>query len=210
MNIMHRIDTPMDAFRMAESVFSLIWCTKKAEEFIIDDIKNLVVNYQNGLKSGWCYENAMFLHLFLNNYNRPSCLYNYGIKNTRFTHAIVLVEFKEEYYPIDPYFCRCYTDGSNILTIKQLFEKIKLKDFDSITTLYGTGVKKAYLNDQTTEFTGKDFADQIMKDWVDNFDYNNIMLKEFGHTHHLELMTIKIEKVRILRKGSGELYYEFF
>ena len=210
MRFISRIDNPMDAFHMAESVFNLIWCTEKAEEFIIDNIKNLMVNYQSGMKSGWCYENAMFLHLLLNSYNRPSYLYNYGIKNTRLTHAIVIVEFEGEYYPIDPYFCRCFTDGSNILTIKQLLEKIKLRDFDSITTLYGTGFKKVYSNNQTTEFTGKNFTDQVMNDWVDNFDYNNIMVREFGHTNPLELMTRKIEKVRILRKWSGELYYEFF
>lgn len=207
----YRIDEFKNVVKLVEHVYTFLINPEEAEDFKLDSLENLMEQYSTKKRSGWCYENAMFLHLLLNQYNRPSLVYNYGINGTRMSHAIVLVEFNRKYYPVDPYFCKYFRDNNyNILDFDNLIKLINNSEFEKILPVYGESKKQIYVNGSFVNMKGFDFEKQIMKDWVDNFDYVNIMDKEYGSINPLNLMKSKLNYTRLLRKISGDFYFEFF
>jgi len=211
LSYIYKVDIPEDSLKIAELIFSVISSPEVAEEFRIDDLKILFEEYISKKKAGWCYENAMFMHLILNEYNRPSYVYNYGIEKTRLTHAIVIVNINGIEYPMDPYFCKCYVNDNNeFMSFDDIINHIENKNCDKIKSLYGNGLKAVYMNGSYKMLNGENFEKKVYEDWINNFDYNNMMMKIFNSTNPLNLMKYKLNRARIVKKIFGEPYYEFF
>lgn len=214
LDTLRRIDNFSDALKLSSFVFSLIPHYTKDRQPI--DVCKDVFQYYKLFKEnkffGWCHSNALYLHLLLKKYGRESYVYNYGLKDSDFTHVVTVVTIKESQYLFDPYFNRCYVDEeNNPLSFNELLKKI-ITDPESVKSVYGGGKKAVYFedNEKFMWMSPQDFEISVLNVWRTLLDFDKTMAENFNNINPLMLIPQKIEKTNLLMKLSGEPYLEFF
>lgn len=206
-----KIDTFEDAIKLSGFVFSLISHSDNVESIDINEsLLGLYHKFKKKENFGWCYTHALFLHLLLMEYNRESCIYNYGLNEYELSHAVTLLTIKGKRYLLDPYFNRYYVDEKGkYLTFEQLLNNIKKSK--KIKTVYGDEKKEVeQQEDKFEEWSPQRLVDSVIDSWKKNKDMNKIMKKKFNSIDPLMLLTVEIERVIVLKKASGAKYFEFY
>ena len=205
-----KVDTIEDAVELSDFVFSLIPHSGDVKDFDVNrDVVQLYGDFKRKLRFGWCYHNAMYLHLMFQLFHRDSYVYDYGLADLQITHAVTILTLNDQEYLIDPYFSRYYVDeNDNPIPFPRLVELAE-KDPSKIKSVYGEK-KKQVKQGEFVRWTPQEFEQSVLNAWEVQVDFKNNMMKAFGSTNPLCLLPKKIQKTRVLKKITGARYYEFF
>lgn len=198
------VNTFEKVFELNDFVFSLIPHNIMKEPL---DINKSWYEYYDLFKKkeffGWCYTNALYLLVILKQFGVDSYLYNYGIREKKFTHVVTIVTIKNTQYLFDPYFNRYYTDeNDNILSFSELLVKIKCVP-KNIKSVYGNSTKPVFQEGRGDfiDFTPQRLEESVINSWKVclGFDQDPLLL-----------LLRKIQRVSVLTDSHGAYYYNFF
>lgn len=208
----HKIDTLDEALALSNFVYSVVPHSQNVEiHYKYSDIRGIYNDFREKRKFGWCYANAMFLHLIYREFGRPSLIYDYGLASEKITHAVVLIRIRDVDYLIDPYFNRHYVNQSgDPYTYKSLIDAIKNGGIPNIRSKYGTSLKDVYLNGSFKKIDGKSFESSVLEGWRAIVNYDNVMTKRFGTLNSIVLLPLRNSSARILNNSDGNGYYEVY
>lgn len=207
----NKIDTFEDIVALCRFVYNTVPHDNKKSEFI-QDVKVMYHLYTTKKDFGWCHANASFLHLLINEFNRESSIYNYGIEKGSLTHVVVCVTIHGIKYLVDPYFARYYVSSSgDPLTYSSLMGLIAKGKYDKIHNKFiDNCVKEVKQGDYFVGIKPEDFYKMVFNSWIVCCDYKKIMLETVGTVNPLALLPLKLQETRVLKKVDGSPYLEFF
>lgn len=205
-----KMDDLLNIAQLSDFIYSLIPHGPDTGIDIGLPIPQIYHQFKNKEKSGWCLMHAMFMHLILHEYGRPSYVYDYGLKELEITHAVVIVKLLDEDYLIDPYFNRYYIDNKEEpLSFTALLKVVK-EDCNNIRSKYGENRKDVKQGPVYQKWAPEQFEKSVLESWRANQNYDEIMMKTYNNLNPLCLLDNKIQKTRILIKINGKKYLEFF
>lgn len=205
-----KIQDVSDLLNLADFVYATIPHAKDNGLDLGSSINQMYKQFVDKEKFGWCYMHALFYHLLLNEYERESYIYDYGLPEPQLTHSVVIATLRDEEFLIDPYFNRLYVnENKKPITFVNLLKKIK-EDPSEIYCSYGSGVKEVKAGSVFNSTSPQVFEAGVLDSWKVNQNYDEIMRETFNDTNALLLMGKKIQKVAVRRKVDGTKYFEFW
>lgn len=206
-----KIRSNQDIVKMSEFVFSIIPQTpEKIGKIFNDDLKKTYEGFKNKNISGWCHANSTFLHLLLRDLGIDSFIYDCGIKGTPITHVVLVFNFKNQYYALDPYFCKYYTDKKGeLITYEKLLEESNQRDI-TVKSVYGKRSKPVLCGEVYEYWPPEKLEKSVLNSWKVLNNYKEIMLENFFDDNPIRLLSKKIEITRVLRTMDGKSYSYVF
>jgi len=204
-----KIDDFTDIVKLADFVYSIVSHGPPTYQMNISDLRGIYNDFKSQKSFGWCYANAVFMHLILRQYNRDSFIYDYGLRDERITHTVVICVLKDEKYLIDPYFSRYYADSNEIpLSFNSLLTNIR--NGNKIISIYGKSKKLVKQGNDLVPMNPEIFEQSVLGGWKAECNFDNALMKKFNSVDALKLIPLKIQKGRVITKADGQCYYEFF
>lgn len=195
---MGKIGTHDEVMSLAKKVYELIPCGDTSDEYILD-LKKMYRSCKSFEFSGWCVTNALMLHHLLSELWVPSYVLDYGDRDHKFSHSVVIATIQGIEYLIDPYFCRYPCVGDFIVPFKEVVKSAS-KDPDCISWSYLPAHKPALREGSWVYMIGESFFEDVLTGWV------NVGFE--GHPNDLLAMSHCCTSIR--KKTNGKLYYEFW
>jgi len=205
-----KMDSLLSLAQLSDFIYSLISHGPDTGIDIELPISDMYHQFKKKEKSGWCYMHAMFMHLILHEYGRPSYVYDYGLRELEITHAVIIVQLMDKDYLIDPYFNRYYVDNKEEpLSFAVLLKLIK-QDCNNIKSKYGKSQKNIKQGSVYQKIAPQQFEKSVLESWKANQNYDKIMTKTYNSLNPLYLLNNVIQKTRVVIKVNGKKYLEFF
>lgn len=203
-----KLDNVADYARLADFVYATIPHAMDSGITLDHSINQLYWQFVNKKKFGWCYMHALYYHLILQEYNRDSYIYDYGLPVPQLTHTVVIITLRDEQFLIDPYFNRYYINNEgNPYSYYSLLKMIN-KDPNQIHSKYGPSVKDVKAGDVFNPVPPQEFEAGVLNSWKVNQEYDKRMMKNFNSTNALHLITRKLTKMGVCKKADGSKYFE--
>lgn len=131
-----------------------------------DTIESLYERFINREIGGWCGLTTEYMRILLNKCGISAYVYNYGFRNTQFTHTVIVANG----YLLDPYFNKHYVDATGrLMSLETLLRMITDRDF-SFSSVYESSIKTKRIDivgkSGFLYLTGREWEETLMDAWA--------------------------------------------